>query len=79
MCRFAGDDIISGRIPDETTILAFRPLLEKHTLGERILETVKAHLKDLGIAMKQGTIVDAILIATLTNLCQAHRLLPAAT
>jgi transposase, IS5 family len=63
MRRFAGIDMLSDRIPDETTILAFRHLLEKHNLGEQIFETVKAHLKDRGMAMKQGTIIDATLIA----------------
>jgi len=71
MRRFAGIDMISERIPDETTILAFRHLLEKHDLGKEIYcfaedfvyETVKAHLKACGMAMKQGTIIDATLIA----------------
>jgi Transposase and inactivated derivatives, IS5 family len=45
MSRFAGIDLISDRIPDETTILAFRHLLEKHNQGEQIFQTVKAHLK----------------------------------
>jgi IS5 family transposase len=63
MRRFAGIDMISDRIPDETTILAFRHLLEKHNLGEQIFEAVKAHLKKRGMAMKQGTIIDATLIA----------------
>ena len=44
MRRFAGIELISDRIPDETTILTFRHLLEKHDLGEQIFETVKAHL-----------------------------------
>jgi IS5 family transposase len=63
MRRFAGIDLISERIPDETTILAFRHLLEKHDLGKQIFETEKGHLKDQGMAMKQGTIIDATLIA----------------
>jgi transposase, IS5 family len=63
MRRFAGIDLISDRIPDETTILAFRHLLEKHELGEQIFETVKAHLSVRGMTMRQGTIVDATLIA----------------
>lgn len=63
MRRFAGIEMISDRIPDETTILAFRHLLEKHNLGDQIFETVKAHLKANGMAMKQGTIIDATLIA----------------
>jgi IS5 family transposase len=63
MRRFAGIDMISDRIPDETTILTFRHLLEKHNLGKQIFEVVKAHLKANGMAMKQGTIIDATLIA----------------
>jgi IS5 family transposase len=63
MRRFAGIDLISERIPDEATILAFRHLLEKHNLGKQIFETVKAHVKANGMAMKQGTIIDATLIA----------------
>ena len=71
MRRFAGIDLISDRIPDETTILTFRHLLEKHDLGEQIYccaedfvyETVKAHLSARGMTMRQGTIVDAPLIA----------------
>jgi len=63
MRRFAGINLISDRIPDETTILTFRHLLEKHGLGEQIFETVKAHLSERGMTMRQGTIVDATLIA----------------
>jgi IS5 family transposase len=63
MRRFAGINLISERIPDETTILGFRHLLEKHDLGKQIFGTVKAHLKDQGMSMKQGTIIDATLIA----------------
>ena len=63
MRRFAGIDMITDRIPDETTILAFRHLLEKNDLGKQIFEVVKAHLKANGMAMKQGTIIDATLIA----------------
>jgi transposase, IS5 family len=63
MRRFAGIELISDRIPDETTILTFRNLLEKHDLGQQIFETVKAHLSTRGMTMRQGTIVDATLIA----------------
>jgi IS5 family transposase len=63
MRRFAGIDLISERIPDETTILSFRHLLEKHDLGKQIFKTVNAHLKGQGMSMKQGTIIDATLIA----------------
>jgi IS5 family transposase len=63
MGRFAGIDMISDRIPDETTFLAFRHLLEKHNLGQQIFEVVKANLKTNGMAMKQDTIIDATLMA----------------
>ena len=43
--------------------MAFRHLLEKHDLGDQIFDVVKAHLRANGIAMKQGTIIDATLIA----------------
>jgi len=63
MRRFAGIALITDRIPDETTILAFRHLLEEKDLGAQIFEAVKAHLKANRKAMKQGTIIDAIIIA----------------
>ena len=63
MRRFAGIELISDRIPDETMILTFRHLLEKHELGEQIFETVKVHLVARGMTMRQGTIVYATLIA----------------
>ena len=63
MRRFAGNELISDRIPDKTTILTFRHLLEKQMLGEQIFDAVKAHLSARGLTMRQGTIVDATLIA----------------
>jgi IS5 family transposase len=63
MRRFAGIELIIGRIPDETTILIFRHLLEKNGLGEQIFETVKAHLTEKGMTMRQCTIEEATLIA----------------
>ena len=44
MHRFADIALISDRIPDETTILTFRHLLEKQGLGEQIFEIAKARL-----------------------------------
>jgi IS5 family transposase len=51
------------RFPDETTILRFRHLLEKHKLAEQILATVNAMLQRKGLQLKAGTVVDATLIA----------------
>ena len=50
-------------IPDETTILNFRRLLETHDLAPKILERVNAHLARKGQSLKAGTIVDATIIA----------------
>ncbi|WP_050545613.1 IS5 family transposase [Xanthomonas phaseoli] len=50
-------------IPDETTILNFRRLLETHGLAAQMLEAVNAHLARKGQSLRSGTIVDATLIA----------------
>ena len=50
-------------IPDETTILNFRRLLETQGLAERIFERVNAHLARKGQSLRAGTIVDATIIA----------------
>jgi IS5 family transposase len=50
------------RIPDETTILNFRRLLEKHELAAGILDVINGYLGDRGLSLRQGTIVDATLI-----------------
>lgn len=50
------------RIPDETTILNFRRLLEKHELAAGILAVINGYLGDRGLSLRQGTIVDATLI-----------------
>src|SRR5690606_1981461 len=62
MRRFAR---LSGldNIPDETTILNFRRLLETHDLAPKILERVNAHLARKGQSLRAGTIVDATIIA----------------
>ena len=47
--RFAGIDLIDGRIPDETTILNFRHLLEEHQIAEQVLEHVNQTLSEQGL------------------------------
>jgi len=61
--HYAVIEMISDRIPDGSTILTVRHLLETHDLGEQIFESVKAHHSERGITTRQGTIVDATLIA----------------
>ncbi|MCA8838172.1 MAG: IS5 family transposase [Proteobacteria bacterium] len=58
--QFAG--LTLERIPDETTILNFRRLLEKHELAAGILAVINGYLGDRGLSLRQGTIVDATLI-----------------
>jgi IS5 family transposase len=62
MRRFARLSLARATIPDETTILNFRHVLEKHSLAERIRETVNKLLVRKGLMLKQGTIVDATII-----------------
>ena len=52
-----------GRLPDESTILRFRHRLEKHKLADQILATVNELLEQRGLLLKEGTAVDATLIA----------------
>jgi IS5 family transposase len=63
MRRFVGLSLSHGSVPDETTILNFRHLLERHDLSAAIFEAVKKHLQGAGLLLRQGTIVDATIIA----------------
>lgn len=63
MRRFAGIELAEDMVPDETTILRFRHLLEKHGLTEAIFAEVRALLEERGLLLKSGTIVDATIIA----------------
>jgi len=62
MRQFAGIELGDDRIPDETTILNFRHLLEKHRLTEKLFVEVNTHLADRGITLRSGTLVDATII-----------------
>ncbi|OLI17561.1 transposase, partial [Xanthomonas oryzae pv. oryzae] len=59
-------------IPDESTILNVRRLLETHGLAARMLEAVNAHLARKGQSLRSGTIVDARLIAAPSSTKNAH-------
>ena len=63
MARFAGIDLASDPVPDESTILKFRHLLEKHDLTAKLLEATCEYLEENGLMLREGTIVDATLIA----------------
>src|SRR6201987_3738916 len=57
MRQFAGLSLARGSVPDETTILNFRHLLEQHGLAREVFDTVKGHLQSAGLLLRQGTIL----------------------
>lgn len=60
--RFAGIDLGCEPVPDATTLLKFRHLLEQHQLAEKLFAEVGRLLQGAGITVKTGTIVDATII-----------------
>ena len=58
MCRFAGIDLGREPVPDESTILNFRHLLERHELGEPLFQAVGEYLQAQGLHIASGTIVE---------------------
>lgn len=63
MRAFAGLELGRDAILDETKILTFRHLLERHDLTKALFEAVITHLEDKGTLLRGGTIMDATLIA----------------
>jgi IS5 family transposase len=63
MRRFARVELGEDVIPDETTILRFRHLLEQHQLTAAIFTAIRALLEEKRLLLKAGTIVDATIIA----------------
>lgn len=61
--RFVGVDLTHEAAPDATTLLKFRRLLETHSLTKSIFDTINAHLAEKGLLLKEGTVVDATIIA----------------
>lgn len=61
--QFVGVDLSQESAPDATTLLKFRRLLEKHELTAAMFDEVKAVLSERGLLMREGTMVDATLIA----------------
>jgi IS5 family transposase len=60
--RFVGIDLGRERVPDATTLLKFRRLLEKHKLGEALFARIGEVLQANGLKVGTGTIVDATII-----------------
>jgi IS5 family transposase len=60
---FAHLDSGMSKMPDESTILRFRHLIERHGVAAKILDTVNAELVSRGLLLRTGTVVDATLIS----------------
>jgi IS5 family transposase len=65
--RFVGVTLSEDAVPDESTILRFRHLLEQHQLTEAIFAQVRTLLERKGLLLKSGTIVDATIINAPTS------------
>jgi transposase, IS5 family len=73
MRRFAGIDLSQDVVPDESTILRFRHLLETHRLTEQLFATVRELLAEKRLLLQAGTIVDATTIAAPSSTKNAAR------
>ena len=73
MRRFAGIELGETAVPDESTILRFRHLLENHQLTRAIFEQVRALLEERNLYLKSGTIVDATIISAPSSTKNASR------
>lgn len=62
MRSFMHLDFYKEQVPDATTLLKFRHLLEEHHIGEQIFADVSSSLEKAGLIMHGGTIVDATII-----------------
>jgi len=62
MRNFAGLELVVDAIPDETTILNFRRLIEKHELSLKLFEEINSYLVDKGIKVSQGSMIDATIV-----------------
>jgi len=67
MRQFVGIDLGREPVPDETTILNFRHLMERHNLGDELFRLVNEYLSDNGLKVNRGTIVDATIIDAPTS------------
>ncbi len=63
MRRFVGLDLSTDNIPDESSILNFRRLIETHNLSIALFEEINAYLVDKGIRVSKGSMVDATIIS----------------
>jgi IS5 family transposase len=61
--NFVSVDLSHESVPDATTLLGFRHLLEEHGLTKTLFETVNSHLRERGLLLSKGTLIDATILA----------------
>lgn len=62
MRHFAGLELGDDALPDETTILKFRRLIEKHQLSQALFEEINTYLIEKGVKVSQGSMIDATIV-----------------
>lgn len=67
MRQFVGIDLGKEPVPDESTVLQFRHLMERHQLGDKLFHLVNEYLAQNGLKVNRGTIVDATIINAPTS------------
>jgi len=67
MRQFVGIDLGKEPVPDESTVLQFRHLMERHQLGDKLFHLVNEYLAENGLVVNRGTIVDATIINAPTS------------
>ncbi len=73
MRRFARVELGEDTVPDESTILRFRHLLEQHQLAAPMCAAVRSLLESKALLLKAGTIVDATIIAAPSSTTNATK------
>lgn len=67
MRRFMKLSAVGGNVPDATTLLHFRHLMEKHHIGEKLFQSVRDELEKAGLLLREGTIIDSTTIEAPTS------------
>jgi transposase, IS5 family len=70
---FVGIDLSRESVPDATTLLKFRRLLQDNDLTRALFDEINAHLAEQGLLMRAGTIVDATIIAAPSSTKNAEK------
>lgn len=76
MRRFVSINLGNEPVPDETTLLHFRHLMEKHNLGDQLLSLVNAYLAESGLKINRGTLIGAAIRAVVTDPFISYYLVP---